>query len=424
MKKIKYILILTIIINAKLFSDDFYVLKVNDAITPATSFYIKNGIDEATENKAKAVIMQLNTPGGLLDATRDIVHHIFDSKIPVIVYVAPSGGRAGSAGVFITMAGHFSAMAPGTNIGAAHPVGLDGSSDSTVMGQKIENDAAAFIRSIAQKRNKNADWAERAVRNSESITEDEALSMNVIDFISINIDNLINQINGKTAKLKSGKEITFNTKNYNLIYRDKNIKEELLTMLSNPNLVYILILIGIWGIIYEFKSPGSIYPGAIGAFSLLAAGYSLQLLPVNYLGIALIFLALILFLLEIFVQSFALLTIGGIISFAIGSLILIDSPGDFMKISLELIIISTLLTGIFFGIIIWLGIKAQNNKKTQIASEMADMRGYSINSFKIGERGKVHLNGEIWEAISKQDIEKGDEIFVEKIDGFKLIVKK
>ena len=413
-----------IIINSELISDVFYVLNVNDAITPATSFYIKNGIDEATAAKSKAIIIKLNTPGGLLDATRDIVNHIFDSEIPVIVYVAPSGGRAGSAGVFITMAGHISAMAPGTNIGAAHPVGLDGSSDSTVLGQKIENDAAAFIRSIAQKRNKNADWAERAVRNSESITEDEALNMNVIDFISTNLDDLLNQINGKTVKLKSGKEITFNVKNYNLIYRDKNIKEELLTMLSNPNLLYILILIGIWGIIYEFKSPGAIYPGAIGAFSLLVAAYSMQLLPVNYLGIALIFLALILFLLEIFIQSFALLTIGGVISFAIGSLILIDSPGDFMKISLELIIFSTIMTGAFFGLIIWLGIKAQKNKKAQIASEMTGIKGYAINSFKIGEKGKVHLNGEIWEAISNQDLEKGDEVIVEKIDGFKLIVKK
>lgn len=424
MKYLKYVLIFIIIINSNLISDDFYILKVNDAITPASSFYIKNGIDEATEANAKAVIMQLNTPGGLLDATRDIVNHIFDSDIPVIVYVAPSGGRAGSAGVFITMAGHISAMAPGTNIGAAHPVGLDGSSDTTVLGQKIENDAAAFIRSISQKRNKNADWAERAVRNSESITEDEALSMNVVDFISINIDNLINQINGKTVKLKSGKEVTFNTKNYNLIYREKNIKEELLTMLSNPNLVYILILIGIWGIIYEFKSPGAIYPGAIGAFSLLVAGYSLQMLPVNFLGIALIFLAVILFILEIFVQSYALLTIGGVLSFAIGSLILIDSPGDFMKISLSLIIFSTVMTGAFFGIIIWLGIKAQNRKRANIASDMLEMKGYAINNFKIGEKGKVHLNGEIWDAISNQDIDKGNEVIVEKIEGFKLIVKK
>jgi len=420
----KYVLSLILVLNSSLLANNFYVLTVADAITPATSFYIKNGIDEAKEAKAKGVIISLNTPGGLLDATRDIVNHIFDSEVPVIVYVAPSGGRAGSAGVFITMASHISAMAPGTNIGAAHPVGLDGSSDTTVLGQKIENDAAAFIRSIAQKRNKNADWAERAVRNSESITEDEALSMNVIDFISINIDNLINQINGKTVKLKSGKEVTFNIKNYNLIFRDKNIKEELLTMLSNPNLVYILILIGIWGIIYEFKSPGAIYPGAIGSFFLLVAGYSLQLLPINYLGIALIFLALILFILEIFVQSYALLTIGGVISFAIGSLILIDSPGDFMKISLELIVFSTIITAAFFGIIVWLGIKAQNIKKTHIASDMSGMKGYAIDSFKIGEKGKVHLNGEIWEAVSNQDIEKEDEIIVQKIDGFRLFVKK
>ncbi|HRP01266.1 MAG TPA: nodulation protein NfeD [Candidatus Kapabacteria bacterium] len=420
----KYIIFSLVFVSSYSFSNDIYVLTINEAITPAASFYISNGIKDAETAKATLVILQLNTPGGLLDATRDIVNHIFESTIPICVYVAPSGSRAGSAGVFITLAANIAAMSPGTNIGAAHPVGLDGSSDSTVMGQKIENDASAFIRSIAQKRHRNYEWAERAVRNSESITENEALSLNVVDIISPNIHSLLHNLDGRALITKAGTSINLNTSNYRLVYRDKNVKEELLTLLSNPNLLYIMILIGIWGIIYEFKSPGAIYPGAIGTSLLLIAAYSLQLLSINYLGLSLIFLAIILFILEIFIQSYALLTIGGIVSFTFGSLLLIDSPEEFMRVSLSLIIVSTLLTALLFGTIVWLGIKAQNKKKAQNVSEMSGMQGYSLSAFTTGNNGKVHLNGEIWQAISLDDIEKGDKVEVEKIEGFKLIVKK
>ncbi len=410
--------------SAILRSNQFMVLTVNEAITPATSSYINDGIYEAEQSNLSAVIILLNTPGGLLDATRDIVSSILNSKVPICVYVSPSGSRAGSAGVFITIAAHISAMAHSTNIGAAHPIGIDGSSDSTILGKKIENDAVAFIRSIANRRSKNSEWAERAVRYSESITDEEALNLKVIDLVAKDIDELMDQLNGRIIEINNGNKVTINSINYKLIYRNKNIKEELLSILSNPNLIYILILIGIWGIIYEFKSPGAIFPGVIGAISLLIVGYSMQLLPINYLGVALIFLSLLLFITEIFVHSYALLTIVGIFTFVFGSLILIDSPEDFMQISLELIIFSTTITGLLFGFIIWLGIKAQKDKHTVIVSELIGKEGYALLNFKNGTIGKVHINGEIWDAIANQEIYKNDKVKVEKINGFNLVIKK
>lgn len=410
--------------SAILRSNQFMVLTVNEAITPATSSYINDGIYEAEQSNLSAVIILLNTPGGLLDATRDIVSSILNSKVPICVYVSPSGSRAGSAGVFITIAAHISAMAHSTNIGAAHPIGIDGSSDSTILGKKIENDAVAFIRSIANRRSKNSEWAERAVRYSESITDEEALNLKVIDLVAKDIDELMDQLNGRIIEINNGNKVTINSINYKLIYRNKNIKEELLSILSNPNLIYILILIGIWGIIYEFKSPGAIFPGVIGAISLLIVGYSMQLLPINYLGVALIFLSLLLFITEIFVHSYTLLTIVGIFTFVFGSLILIDSPEDFMQISLELIIFSTTITGLLFGFIIWLGIKAQKDKHTVIVSELIGKEGYALLNFKNGTIGKVHINGEIWDAIANQEIYKNDKVKVEKINGFNLVIKK
>jgi len=409
---------ITLVLNAK----DIMVITVADAITPASQLYISNGIKEATEKNCQALIIKLDTPGGLLDATRQIVNNFFEAKIPIIVYVAPSGARAASAGVFITLAADIAVMANGTNIGAAHPVGLDGSSDTTVIGQKIVNDAAAFIRSIAEKRNRNVQWAEEAVKKSVSITETEALNNNIIDFICNDIDSVLKAIDGFQLE-KNGKILKIDSKNTRLIYRDKNFKESILSVLSNPNLSYILILIGIWGIIFEFKSPGSIYPGAIGAISLLIASYSLQMLPINYVGLALIITAIILFILEIFIQSYALLTIGGIICFALGSLMLIDSPEGIVKISTELIIFATITTALLFGILIWFGIKAQKSKKAPIAEEMTSLSGVAISDF-INGKGKVHVNGEIWIAFSTDDIKNNDEIVVEKVKGLQLVVRK
>ena len=421
----KIVLLFSIIIclNISLFASEVYVIKVDGGISPATAAYIRHGIEEATVKKANLLVIKLNTPGGLLDATREIVEYMLESKIPIAVYVFPPGGRAGSAGVFITLASNIAAMAPGTNIGAAHPVGISGTTDSTVMGQKILNDACAFIRTIVEKRNRNVQWAEKAVRESVSITETEALNDGVINYITPNLDSLLKMIDGQYVKT-SQSLVKLETKHAKIIYRNQNWQEQVLTFLSDPNIAYILLLIGIYGLIFELKSPGSIVPGIAGALSLMIAAYSFQMMPVNLVGIFLIFLAVLLFVLEIFVHSFGMLTIGGVISFAVGSIMLIDAPVEIMNISISLIVFASIMTALFFGVIIWFGLKAQSRKKATGSGSMKGKSGIAKTSFTAGSRGKVLIMGEIWEATCKENIQNGDEIIVKSIEGFDLIVEK
>jgi membrane-bound serine protease (ClpP class) len=421
--KFVFSFLILLLINISLFSKEVYVITVNGGISPATAEYIRHGIEEAVEKKAALLVIKLNTPGGLLDATRNIVTYILESKIPIAVYVYPPGGRAGSAGVFITLAAHISAMSPGTNIGAAHPVGISGSSDSSYMGQKILNDACAFIRSIAEKRDRNIEWAELAVRKSVSASETEALARNVINYVTPSLDSLLGMIDGKY--IKTQQSLTrLETKHAKIVYRNQNWQEKILTFLSDPNIAYILLLIGIYGLIFELKSPGSLVPGIAGALSLMIAAYSFQMMPVNLVGIFLIFLAVVLFVLEIFVHSFGMLTIGGVISFAIGSVMLIDAPVEIMDISISLIIFATIMTAVFFGVVIWFGIKAQSKKKATGIDDMIGKIGFAKTSFISGTRGKVLIMGEIWEATCDGNINKDDEISVKSIEGFDLIVEK
>jgi membrane-bound serine protease (ClpP class) len=421
--KFIFLFLILIFFNISLFSKDIYIIKVDGGISPATAAYIRHGIEEATEKSAVLLVIKLNTPGGLLEATREIVKYMLESKVPIAVYVYPPGGRAGSAGVFITLAAHIAAMAPGTNIGAAHPVGIGGTSDSSVMSQKILNDACAFIRTIAEKRDRNVQWAEKAVRESVSATETEALANNVINYVTPSLDSLLKLIDGKY--IKTSQSLTrLETRNAKIVYRNQNWQEQILTFLSDPNIAYILLLIGIYGLIFELKSPGSLVPGIAGALSLMIAAYSFQMMPVNLVGIFLIFLAIILFVLEIFIHSFGMLTIGGVISFAIGSVMLIDAPVEIMDISISLIIFATIITGVFFAVIIWFGLKAQSKKKATGIDNMIGKTGFAKTSFNAGIRGKVLILGEIWEATSNVNLQKGDEITVKSIEGFDLIVEK
>jgi membrane-bound serine protease (ClpP class) len=422
MKFVSLYLIL-IFINISLYSKEVYVITVDGGISPATAAYVRHGIEEATVKKAQLLVIKLNTPGGLLDATREIVEYMLDSKIPIAVYVSPSGGRAGSAGVFITLASHVAAMAPGTNIGAAHPLGIGVSKDSSYMGQKIVNDACAFVRSIAEKRDRNVQWAESAVRRSVSASETEALSLGVVNYISPGLDSLLKLIDGKYVK--TSQSLTrLETRHAKIIYRNQNLQEQILTFLSDPNIAYVLLLIGIYGLIFELKSPGSLVPGIAGALSLMIAAYSFQMMPVNLVGIFLIFLAIVLFVLEIFIHSFGMLTIGGLVSFAIGSIMLIDAPVEIMDISISLIIFATIMTAVFFGVVIWFGIKSQSKKKASGIDDMIGKIGFAKTSFNVGNRGKVLIMGELWEATCNENIHKSDEITVKSIEGFDLIVEK
>jgi membrane-bound serine protease (ClpP class) len=397
-------------------------IKIDGTINPVAADFIHRAIEKTQNEKAQCLIIHLNTPGGLLQSTRIIVSDILESPVPVVVYVAPAGAHSGSAGVFITLAAHIAAMAPGTNIGAAHPVEMQGSMD-TIMNAKATNDAAAFIRTIAEKRNRNLEWAEDAVRHSLSITETEALAKKVIDTIARNDEDLLKQINGKKIELSSG-TTTLHTVNANIEKYEMGTIQKLLNIISDPNISYILLMLGMYGLLFELYSPGAIFPGIIGVISLILAFYSMQTLPINYAGLALIIFGVILFVLEIKIVSHGLLTIGGIVSLLLGSLMLIrsDSTFDFIGISMSVIIASVAVTAFFFLFVIGLGIKAQRAKPATGIEGMIGEIGSSLEI--LNPAGRVHVHGETWSAESVSGlINKGEKIRVTGIKNLKLYVE-
>lgn len=399
--------------------------KIDEGIGSFTADYLATVVAEAEEGGYEALLVTINTPGGLLDATRDIVSTFLESKVPIIVYVAPGGSRAGSAGVFITLSANVAAMAPGTNIGAAHPVGMGGESGDSadVMTQKVTNDAAALIRSIANKRNRNPNLAELTVRESLSYSETEALDSNLINLIAKNTKQLLTAIDGMEVETVRGKHI-LSTKNAELVIRDKDIKESILSFLSDPNIAYIFILLTMYGVMIELYNPGAIFPGVVGVISAIIAGFSLQMLPVNYAGLALMIVAIVMFILEIKVISYGMLSIGGTISFLLGSIMLIDSPGEFMEISLGVIIPATIVTAaLFIGIII-LAAKSQSKKATSGVNILIGKEAKVLSKITFTDSGQVKVQGEIWKAIADNNFEKGDRVTVIAVDGLTLKVEK
>lgn len=393
------------------------------AITPACADFIRLGIETAVKNESECLIIKLNTPGGLLKSTRVIVSDILESKIPILVYVSPGGAQAASAGVFITMAAHIAVMTSGTNIGAAHPVSMQGEQDS-ILSEKATNDAAAFIRSISEKRNRNMKWAEDAVRKSLSLSETEALKENVIDLISPNIEDLLKKINGKKIVTVTGEKI-LNTENAEIKEVEMTLSLKLLTILSDPNIAYILFMIGLYGLLFEIFNPGVIFPGVIGGICIILAFYSMHTLPINYAGLALIVFAIILFVLEIKVVSHGILSIGGVISLIIGSIMLInvESGLEVVKISWEVIVLFVILTILFFGFAITLGIKAQKRKPTTGTQGLIRTIGEALTD--LDPTGEVRIHGEIWTAESTEGkIEAKNLVEVVEIQNLKLIVKK
>jgi membrane-bound serine protease (ClpP class) len=399
------------------------MISVDGSINPSSAEYINSGIKHAREKNAECLIIKLNTPGGLLKSTRVIVTDILESEIPVVVFVYPGGSQAASAGVFITLAGHIAAMAPGTNIGAAHPVSLQGEQDS-VMNEKATNDAAAFIRTISEKRSRNIQWAEDAVRKSLSITETEALTEGIIDTIAISVQDLLEKIDGKEISLSSGKKI-LDTKNAEVINIEMNFKQKILGLLGDPNIAYILFMIGLYGIMFELYNPGAIFPGVIGGISLILAFYALHTLPVNYAGLALIIFAVILFIAEIKVVSHGLLSIGGVISLILGSIMLIDTEStlEVIKISWQVILVIVILTTAFFIFAIGFGIKAQNRKPTTGIEGIIGEIGETISSLE--PEGQIRVHGELWNAESLDgSISQGTKVKVTQISNLKLMVRK
>jgi membrane-bound serine protease (ClpP class) len=397
------------------------VITVNGVINPVSSEFIGKSIKKANEKKVEALVIELDTPGGLDTSMRNIVKEIIGSGVPVIVYVSPSGSRAASAGVFITLAAHIAAMAPGTNIGAAHPVGIGEKMDKT-MAEKATNDAAAYIRSLAESRGKNAKWAEDAVRKSISATEVEAKKENIIDLITKDLNSLLSDINGRKVQTVSGEKV-LSTANAVVVREETGIRYKILNLISDPNIAYILMLLGFYGLFFELTNPGSIFPGVTGGICLILAFYAFQTLPVNYAGLLLILLAIILFILEVKIVSYGALTIGGVIAMIIGSLMLFESPAPFMKLSLAIILPAVITTTLFFTVMFSLALKAYKRKPVTGSEGLIGTEGIADTDIT-KQSGMVLLHGEHWAAYSDDPVSKGEHIIVESVSGLKVKVKK
>ena len=406
-----------------------HVIDVEGVISPVTAEYIKTKLNDAQKENAEALIIQLDTPGGLMTAMRSIVKTELGAEIPVVMYVAPSGAQCASAGVFISYAAHIFAMAPGTNVGSASPVTMGGgtpgseqpdTTQSETMMRKITNDAVAQIKSIANQRDRNAEWAEKAVREAVNITEYEALALNVINYISPSLDSLLEQIDGDTVEVASG-ETTLDTKDAQLVYREKSLRFKILDTISHPNVAYILMMLGFYGLFFELSNPGAIFPGVVGAVCLILAFFAFQVLPINYAGVALIILAIILFIAETQAPTFGLLTAGGVISMIIGSIMLIDTPEPFFRVTWSVIIPVVLVTVLFFVFALGMALRAQKGKPTTGVEGIIGEVGTAESP--IHRSGTVAVHGETWTAYSDQPIPAGSRVRVIKIQQMKIKVE-
>lgn len=400
-----------------------YYVDFKEVVHRASLDYVARALQEAEKNDAGCFLIRLDTPGGELQATREMVQLFLASEIPIIMYVAPSGARAGSAGVFLTIASHVAVMAPGTNIGAATPVSGDGGEISKDMKQKVMNDTVAFARAIAKERGRNEKWVEKAVTEAASIPAHEALEQKVIDLIAEDMPQLLSKVDGRKVKVKGG-ETTLRTKGAIPVEVPRSWRENLLIALSNPNVFYILILLAINGILLELQNPGATLPGVVGVICLLLALYAASVLPINLLGVAMIVLAFVLLIMDLFAPTHGVLTFGAIVSFIIGSVILFQTDSPLMRVSYSLIGAMTVMTSVFFIAIVGSGIKAQFRKKESGKERLVGATARARSDLK--PEGKVFLDGALWRAISDdgQPIQAGETVQVERIEGLTVYVRK
>jgi len=398
----------------------FDVIVIDSAITPPVAEYIVASVAASSKAGAEGLIIQMDTPGGLDLAMRDIIKSLLNAPLPVIVYVAPKGARAASAGAFITIAAHIAAMAPGTNIGAAHPVAIGAGKMDETMLEKVESDAVAYARSIAKERGRNVEWMEKAVRKSASIAAEEALSLRVIDLIAGDLNELLEKIDGREISLPSGKK-KLRARGAELQMKSMGFREKILITISNPNIAYLLFIIGLAGLYFEFAHPGVVLPGIVGGISLILAFFAFQTLPINYAGILLILFAVILFIAEIKVMSHGVLTIGGVISFTLGSIMLFESPDPALRVSWDVLIPAIVITSLFFAGVISLAVKAQLRKP--VTGQQGMIGEYAEAVTDVGEEGKVFLKGEYWKAFSPSPIKKGSRVKIVGIRGLTLDVE-
>ena len=397
------------------------LITVDGSINPAVDDFIRESIGRAKAGGARALIIQLDTPGGLLSSTRTIVKELLGTAVPVLVYVAPSGAGAGSAGVFITMAANIAAMAPGTNIGAAHPVAGGGQEVKGVMGEKIENFTASFSESIAQQRGRNAEWAIEAVRKSVAITETDALKKKVIDIIAKDIDDLLKQAHGRKVDIE-GRKQELSLQNVQVVRHEMNLKQKVLNTIADPNIAYLLMMAGILGLYMEFSHPGTIFPGVTGAICLLLALAALQLLPINYTGLALMIFGVALLVGEAFFPSFGVLGVGGMISLAFGSLLLFDTPTSDFGVDRSIVFTAVATVGSFVLAVSYLVFRSQKSKPTLGIEGLIGQIG--VAKEKLSPRGIAFVHGETWRAESDEEIEPGEKVQVVGIDRMVLKVKR
>ena len=399
------------------------VLKIviDDTIHPITDEYIGRALAEADRNKDKAVLIELNTPGGLLDSTRNIIEKIVASPVPVIIYVTPSGSRAASAGFFILESADIAAMAPGTNTGAAHPVTIAGGKMDDVMKEKIENDTAALMRSVVAKRGRNIEVAESAVRQSKSFTDGEALSQKLIEYVAPSEQDLFKDLQGKPFKRFNGETATLNLVGQPIRSYDLTLKERILAYLMNPNVAFILLAIGALALYAEFNHPGAVVPGTVGVVFILLAIFALNLLPTRFAALVLILASFALFALEAKFMTHGVLAIGGIVTMVLGALLLVDAPIPEMRVHLGTALAVSIPLGAITATIMSLALKARRNKVVTGAQGLVGEVGVAQTA--LSPSGKVFIHGELWDAVSSAQITAGQRVVVRRVDGLQLEVE-
>jgi len=396
-----------------------YVATLAGPVSPGSAAYVLRAVKLANENRAAALVIRLDTPGGLAESMREMVQAILASQTPVVVYVAPEGARAASAGVMITLAADVAAMAEGTNIGAAHPVGAGGSDVGGTMEEKVVSDLAAHARSLAEKRGRNAEWAEKAVRESVSVTATEAVEKNIVDLVAGSLSELLDKVDGMRVNGK-----VLDTANAPVERMEPTFQEKVLFAVSNPNIAYILLLVGLAGLYFELSNPGAVFPGVIGAVSLVLAFYSLSTLPVNYAGVLLILLSVVFFILEVYVTSYGVLAMGGVVALILGSVMLFDQPRTGIEVSTGVLVSSIGAVIVFVAVVTTLAVRTHLSRPRTGYEGMLGQTGVVASVAEDGKSGKVRVFGELWNADFDQTAAPGDKVTIESLSGLRLACRK